>query len=92
MFKKKAKKSSSSLLSQPPLPDTNLEDDLFAQLNAQEKSTAGPESQNMSQSGRSTATTTTSTSADSSQSSKLQKPKKDSKLRFKAREVHLNLP
>lgn len=87
MFKKKSKKSSSSALPPPPPPDANLEDDLFAQLDAQDQANVRLGAQSIAQSQKSTTTITTTTSTDSTQSTKLQKPKKDSKLRFKAREV-----
>ncbi|KIM28754.1 hypothetical protein M408DRAFT_329211 [Serendipita vermifera MAFF 305830] len=83
MFKKKNKKSPAPVA---PLPVTSddLEDDLFAQLDAKDQS-ALPAPVNATPQSSTTLATTTST--ESSQSTKLQKPKKDSKLRFKAREA-----
>jgi hypothetical protein len=63
--------------------DATLEDVLFAQLDAKEHLT----SNDTSQASQYAATLASNTSVDSSQSKKLQKPRKDSKLRFKAREV-----
>jgi len=83
MFKKKSKKSAAAPLP-PQTTNDDLEDDLFAQLDAQEQSAL-----TLPANGTPTSATTlaTMTSAESNQSTKLQKPKKDSKLRFKAREV-----
>lgn len=82
MFKKKSKKSPTPAV---PLPvsNDNLEDDLFAQLDAQDQPGLAPPANATPQS----STTLATTSTESGQSSKLQKLKKDSKLRFKAREV-----
>jgi OTU domain-containing protein 6 len=84
MFKRKSKKSATDPLP-PRTVDDNLEDDLFAQLDAQEQPALTVPAIGATQSATTLATTT---SAESSQSTKLQKPKKDSKLRFKAREVN----
>jgi hypothetical protein len=85
MFKKKSKKGSAApLVAAPSLIDpldATLEDVLFAQLDAKEQQLSSKATSQDSQSPP---------SLDSSQSTKLQKPKKDSKLRFKAREVGLS--
>jgi hypothetical protein len=89
MFKKKSKKPSPTSLPPPPA-NSNLEDDLFAQLDAQDALKELP-SHDTNKSTKSTTTTTTTTSTESSTSGKLSKLKKDSKLRFKAREVSVRL-
>jgi len=87
MFKKKSKKGTGAALAAPSNPidpvDASLEDALFAQLDAKLQLS----SKDTSQSGHPPPTIPSKTSVDLLQSSKLQKPKKDSKLRFKAREV-----
>jgi len=80
MFKKESKKSAVAPLPPPPT-DGNLEDELFAQLDAQDQAQAVNGTLNSS------TTLATTNSAESGQSNKLQKPKKDPKFRFKAREV-----
>jgi OTU domain-containing protein 6 len=86
MFKKKSKKSAAAPLT-PQTTSDDLEDDLFAQLDAQEQSAL-----TLPANGTPNSATTlaTMTSTESNQSTKLQKPKKDSKLRFKAREVSVS--
>jgi hypothetical protein len=88
MFKKKSKKSAVAPLP-PQTTNDDLEEDLFAQLDAQEQSAL-----TLPANGTPNSATTlaTMTSTESNQSTKLQKPKKDSKLRFKAREVSVSLP